>query len=74
VEGRIGAGQMARRPHGIAFPGLPHILTCPRGIRPVKSCRPYEEGAPQHPDGAYTVESVGIVLSGLLKQLASGQG
>jgi hypothetical protein len=38
--------------------------------------RPYfeKEGAPQHPDDPYTVESVRNALSGFLKQLASGQG
>jgi hypothetical protein len=33
-----------------------------------------KEGAPQHPDDSYTVESVRSALSGVLKQLASGQG
>ena len=38
--------------------------------------RPYfeKEGAPQHPDDPYTVESVRNALSGLLKQLAVGEG
>jgi hypothetical protein len=38
--------------------------------------RPYfeKEDAPRHPDDPYTVESVRNALSGLLKQLAAGQG
>jgi hypothetical protein len=38
--------------------------------------RPYFErpGSPRHPDDPYTVESVREALSGLLKQLASGEG
>jgi hypothetical protein len=38
--------------------------------------RPYfeKEGAPHHPHDPYTVESVRNALSGLLRQLASGQG
>jgi hypothetical protein len=38
--------------------------------------RPYfeKEGSPHHPDDPYTVESVRSALSGLLEQLAAGQG
>ena len=38
--------------------------------------RPYfeKEGSPRHPDDPYTVESVRNALSGLLKQLAGGEG
>jgi hypothetical protein len=38
--------------------------------------RPYfeKEGSPRHPDDPYTVESVRNALSGLLKQLAAGEG
>ena len=38
--------------------------------------RPYfeKEGSPRHPDDPYTVESVRFALSGLLEQLASGEG
>jgi hypothetical protein len=38
--------------------------------------RPYfeKEGSPRHPDDPYTVESVRNALSGLLKQLAVGEG
>jgi hypothetical protein len=38
--------------------------------------RPYfeKEGSPRHPDDPYTVESVRLALSGLLVQLASGEG
>ena len=38
--------------------------------------RPYfeKEGTPCHPDDPYTVESVRLALSGLLEQLASGEG
>src|SRR4051794_37008292 len=38
--------------------------------------RPYFEkpGAPRHPDDPYTVESVRNALSGLLKELAVGEG
>ena len=38
--------------------------------------RPYfeKEGSPRHPDDPYTVESVRLALSGLLGQLALGEG
>jgi hypothetical protein len=38
--------------------------------------RPYfeKEGSPCHPDDPYTVESVRNALTGLLKQLAAGEG
>ena len=38
--------------------------------------RPYfvKEGSPRHPDDPYTGESVRLALSGLLEQLASGEG
>ena len=38
--------------------------------------RPYfeKEGSPHHPDDPYTVESVRNALSGLLEQLAAGEG
>jgi hypothetical protein len=38
--------------------------------------RPYfeKEGSPPHPDDPYTVESVRNALSGILKQLAVGEG
>ncbi|HEX3450047.1 MAG TPA: hypothetical protein VHS97_17470 [Isosphaeraceae bacterium] len=38
--------------------------------------RPYfeKEGSPRHPDDPYTVESVRNALSGLLEQLAVGEG
>jgi hypothetical protein len=38
--------------------------------------RPYfeNEGSPLHPDDPYTVESVRNALSGLLEQLAVGEG
>jgi hypothetical protein len=38
--------------------------------------RPYfeKEGSPRHPDDPYTVESVRSALSGLLEQLAAGEG
>jgi hypothetical protein len=32
------------------------------------------EGSPRHPDDPYTVESVRSALSGLLEQLAAGEG
>jgi hypothetical protein len=38
--------------------------------------RPYfeKEGAPPHPEDSYTVESVRSALSGLIQQLAAGEG
>jgi hypothetical protein len=38
--------------------------------------RPYfeTEGSPRHSDDPYTVESVRNALSGILKQLAAGEG